>query len=138
MLYKSTILFANKNDLSRQTLFLARRPINLITTIDPEQFRKLSLDHLKHFKTSEKMYKNPSTNSFKPGQLVKVIQTKEDLTSETPSRLNPNQCIFGWILDASKVSCRVLILNNNIEETILRELDPFWILQGCFLRFQSA
>ena len=29
------------------------------------------------------MYKNPPTNSFKPGQLVKVIQTKEDLTSET-------------------------------------------------------
>ena len=72
--YKSTILYANKNDLSRQTLFLARRPLNLITTIDPEQFRKLSLDHLKHFKTSEKMYKNPSTNSFKPGQLVKVKQ----------------------------------------------------------------
>ena len=119
--YNCTIPYANKNDLSRQTLFLARRPLNLITTIDPELFRKLSLDHLKHFKTSEKMYKNPPTNSFKPGQLVKIIQTKEDLTSETPSGLKPNQCIFGRILDVSKVSCRVLILNNNIEKTMSYE-----------------
>ena len=47
---------------------------------------------------------------------MKIIQTKEDLTSETPSGLKPNQCIFGRILE-----CKVLILNNNIEKTISYE-----------------
>ena len=121
--YNLAVPHGSVNDLSRMALFLGRRPINVTSVLPDEALRELSIKRLYQSRADTLYRAKVPNNTYRAGQIVRIIQGKQDLGN--PSGLVPNATNLARVLDTSVVGCRVqLLLDSSTRQISYEYLRP--------------